>query len=90
MDPLGGAIANSSEAPLKISFKQHRTNAIAVAPRREVSINVTAKHITKTISKLQISSHRAVRARALALAIGIGIKYESASNISSTTACSVW
>ena len=49
---------------------------MAVAPRREVSINVTAKHITKSISKLLISRHCAVRA--LALAIGIGIKNESA------------
>ena len=76
MDSLGGAIAGSSEALLNESFKQHRTNAIAVATREEISINVTAKHITKSISKLFLSRCRAVRD--LALAIGIGIKYESA------------
>ena len=44
--------------------------------RGEISINATAKHITKSIPKLLISCHRAVRA--LALAICTGIKNESA------------
>ena len=45
-----------------------------VINRGEISINVTANHITKSISKLLRSHYRAV----LALLIGIGIKYESA------------
>ena len=52
--------------------------------RGEISINVTAKHITKSISKLLISHYRAVPA----LAIGIGIKNEFALEYSHKTACS--
>ena len=76
MYPVGGAIARSSEAPLNEIFKQRRTNAIAVAPCRKISINVTMKHVTKSISVLLISRCRATPA--LALAIGIGTKNEFA------------